>query len=594
MEVRARKILDQNAQDDNFGKIMKYALISTNSFKAEEFQDALGRYGHTITRVEPVETEALDVTVLNLLQSGYKVVFSEESKLAQDADGMTQIVNLQDISIVYHVSKLRAWFFDAEGHVKGAEYVSNVKGFIDLSLASGYNPKVFGWDSVFVPLFIGDTFHSLKSRNLKNSARQMNLGKFSVDNLFYDQRLDLNFSPIGQDDTVDFSGVAITFLRNDPILKSGVCGSPLQNVLSKVVQSGVFFRSAKNRREKNYWLPGLNSGVPLTAKKDKVHEITFMFHDLMHFQFPDLVFDGHSPMGQKVYLLHRMMGEAITLVLADMVFVDNLRKAGIEYDWSKRKIHPLLDAVDLNTMSMTDLRILLHANMRYALFGDDSEFRARLKPGPNAASVLEDYKEKYSRFFAEDWRWTAANYENMRSQETLTAEWVNVTAGVEAFNEIAVPLLSRFTQELSLDAGSSDTVIADMIFNHLFERVLVPNMLEPVEIDVDVAASNAFKRYLVGQLSLFTRYQSVLNGNFIADKLRKVVMSGKTLSSTDIAAARALFSHYVGELVARDIISSDDGAMFCVMHPVFKPYYVFYDAVKEVELKDCHGLYLAA
>ena len=571
---------------------MKYALVSQNSFKADEFQDALGRYGHTITRVDPVDGEAMDATVLNLLQAGYKVVFAEQSKLAQDADGITQIANLQDTAIVYNVSKLRVWFFDSEGIVKKVEYLSHVKGFIDLSLAKGDNPKVFGWDDVFVPLLIGDDFHSLKGRSLKNSARQMNLGKFSVDNLFYDQRLDLNFSPIGQDDTVDFSDVAITFLRNDPILKAGVCGSPLQNVLSKVVQSGVFFRSAKNRREKNYWLPGLNSGVPLTAKKDKVHEITFMFHDLMHFQFPDLVFDGHSPMGKKVYLLHRMMGEAITLVLADMVFVDNLRQAGIEYDWSKRKIHPLLAALDLNTMSMTDLRTLLHANMRYALFGDDSEFRWHLKPALEAASALEAYKEKYSRFFAEDWRWTAANYENMRSQEALTCEWVGVTAGAEAFSEIAVPLLSRFTQTLPVNDSSSDTEIADAIFNHLVDQVLVPNMHEPVEIDVDVAASNAFKRYLVGQLSLFTRYQSVLNGKFIAEKLRKVVMSGKTLTSTDIAAARALFSHYVEELVAHDIISSDDGAMYCVMHPVFKPHYVFYDAVKEVSLRDCHGLYL--
>jgi hypothetical protein len=573
---------------------MKYALVSTNPFKAEEFQDALGRYGHTVICVDPVDTDPLEVMVFNLLKDGFKVVFAEESKLTQGADGVVAVAKLQDTAIVYNVSKLHAWFLDPEGQVKSVEYVSYVKGFIDLSLATGNDPKVFGWDSVFVPLLVGDDFHSLKGRNLKNSARQMNLGKFSVDNLFYDQRLDLNFSPIGQDDTVDFSGVAITFLRNDPLLKAGVCGSPLQNVLSRVIQSGVFFRSAKNRREKNYWLPGLNSGVPLTGKKDKVHEITFMFHDLMHFQFPDLVFDGHSSLGQKVYLLHRMMGEAITLVLADMVFVDNLRKADVEYDWSKRKIHPLLEALALDPMLMNDLRTLLHANMRYALFGDDSEFLAHLKPVPEAATALEAYKDKYSRFFAEDWRWTAANYDNMRAQQALTAEWVNVTAGVAAFGEIAVPLLSEFTEGLSLDAAAADAVIADTIFNHLIDQVLVPNMLEPVEMDVDVAASNAFKRYLVGQLSLFTRYQSVLNGKFIAEKLRKVVMSGKTLSSTDIAAARALFAHYVEELVARDVISSDDGAMFTVMHPVFKPYYVFYDAVREVELKDCHGLYLAA
>jgi hypothetical protein len=157
-----------------------------------------------------------------------------------------------------------------------------------------------------------------------------------------------------------------------------------------------------------------------------------------------------------------------------------------------------------------------------------------------------------------------------------------------------VPLLSQFSASLCLPDDASDELLADAVFDHLVDKVLVPNMLEPVEIDVDLAASNAFKRYLVGQLSLFTRYRDLLDGRAIAEKLRKIVMSGKTLSAPEILSARALFAHYVDELVARDVISSDDGAMFAVMHPVFKPFYVFYDAAKEVELQDCHRLYLAA
>jgi len=38
------------------------------------------------------------------------------------------------------------------------------------------------------------------------------------------------------------------------------------------------FRSASNRREKNYWFPGLNAGIPLVPKRDPVHEATFMAH----------------------------------------------------------------------------------------------------------------------------------------------------------------------------------------------------------------------------------------------------------------------------------------------------------------------------
>lgn len=572
---------------------MKYALVSTNAFKAVEFQEALGRYGHTVIRVEPDAILPLNDQVASLLNDGFKVVFSEESILSKTFPGKAIVVSPEDASLVHHVSTLQAFFLNVDEQITRVEYVSHVQGFIDLSLSS-VDPNVFGWDDVFVPIFVGDNFHSLKGRNMKNSARQMNLGKFSVDNLFYDKRLDLNFSPVDQSDTVDFSGAMVTFLQNDPILRTGVVGTPLQNVLDHVIQSGVFFRSAKNRREKNYWLPGLNAGVPLTAKKDKVHEITFMFHDLMHFQFPDLVFDGHTSLGKKVYLLHRMMGEAITLVLADMLFVDNLRKVGLEYDWSKRKIYPLLEALNLDPGSTTDLRTLLHANMRYALFGDDSEFRAHLNPTPGALGALDDYKAKYSRFFAEDWRWTAANYDNMREQEVSTSEWVKATVGVETFSEIGVPLLSQFTASLALSPDVSNEAVADAIFDHLIDQVLVPNMSTSISIDLDASASNAFKRYLVGQLSLFTRYEALLNGKFIAAKLRKIVMSGRTLSASEIGTARALFSRYVDELVDRDIISSDDGAMFTVMHPVFKPFYVFYDAVKATELVDCSKAYLGS
>jgi adenylate kinase len=571
---------------------MKYALISKNEFKAAEFQDALGRYGHIITRVDPDGGSSIKVQAHCLLTEGYKVVFAEKSLLSASVAGEAPVEEFEDAAIVYHISDLRAWFINVDDEVESVRYVSNVKGFIDLSLAS-FAPDVFGWDDVFVPLQVGDAFHSLKGRNMKNSARQMNLGKFSVANLFYDKRLDLNFSPVEQSETVDFTGAVVTFLKGDTLMRAGVEDTLLENVVDHVIQGGVFFRSAKNRREKNYWLPGLNAGIPLTAKKDKVHETTFMFHDLMHFQFPDLVFDRHTSMGRRVYLLHRMMGEAITLVLADMIFVDNLRKSGVDYDWSKRKIYPLLQALDLDPALPGDLRALLHANMRYALFGDDNEYRAHLQPVPDALMALEDYKAKYSRFFAEDWRWTVSNYENMREQEVTTSEWVEKTAGVDAFSEVGVPLLSRFTETLAVSPDASSDLIADAIFSHLVDDILFHNMRSPIAVGSALAASNAFKRYLIGQLSLFTRYRVLLNCDFIAEKLRKLIVSGKVLSQAEISAARKLVSHYVEELVSRNIISSDDGAMYSSMHPVFKPFYVFYDAVKEVELAACHELYLA-
>jgi hypothetical protein len=103
--------------------------------------------------------------------------------------------------------------------------------------------------------------------------------------------------------------------------------------LSLTFASGVFFRAAENRRQGNYWNPGLNGGrtclflpfsfrflfyllfclhvaplmfdrfhrnllydvrvgIPLTKKADEIHELTFMAHDFGHFTIPDLCYVG--------------------------------------------------------------------------------------------------------------------------------------------------------------------------------------------------------------------------------------------------------------------------------------------------------------
>ena len=51
-----------------------------------------------------------------------------------------------------------------------------------------------------------------------------------------------------------------TYLNN-PIAKAYA----IPNMYKKVCNEGAFFRSAQNRREKTYWLPGLNAGLHATS-----------------------------------------------------------------------------------------------------------------------------------------------------------------------------------------------------------------------------------------------------------------------------------------------------------------------------------------
>ena len=72
--------------------------------------------------------------------------------------------------------------------------------------------------------------------------------------------------------------------------------TPLMNF---VLKNGIFTRSSLNKKQRNYWYPYLNAGLPLVPKKDEVHEVTFMFHDLMHHLIPDLILDGNFDSNNK-------------------------------------------------------------------------------------------------------------------------------------------------------------------------------------------------------------------------------------------------------------------------------------------------------
>lgn len=62
--------------------------------------------------------------------------------------------------------------------------------------------------------------------------------------------------------SVDFrASVRAFFESNEYLMTPEARAYGLVNVATNVVNQGVFFRSAKNRREKTYWLPGLNAGT---------------------------------------------------------------------------------------------------------------------------------------------------------------------------------------------------------------------------------------------------------------------------------------------------------------------------------------------
>ncbi|MCY0990699.1 hypothetical protein OV203_26380 [Nannocystis sp. ILAH1] len=253
----------------------------------------------------------------------------------------------------------------------------------------------------------------------------MAISRFLLDRVYYKKRVDLSATPRAPRRTIEFDDDVAAFVRESPWLGSPALAQfGVDRVLAAVIDRGVFFRAAQNRRERVYWWPGLNAGIPYTPKRDGLHEATFMMHDFGHFLMPDLVFTGATgELRRQVYVAYRMISEAVTLVLADMVFVEALRRAGADYDWTRRHAHPLFAATQIDPSQPEGLRALLAANVGYCVGGDDSRWRALLAGAGATDESLRDYRQKYEPYFVEDLRWTVRNWEMMTGRVGEFTRW---------------------------------------------------------------------------------------------------------------------------------------------------------------------------
>ena len=80
--------------------------------------------------------------------------------------------------------------------------------------------------------------------------------------MYYKTRVNLRYAPQEIKRTIDFGNPVRDFLEASPYLNTDMAKQyGIGNVCTHVANQGVFFRSAVNRRQKTYWLPGLNAGM---------------------------------------------------------------------------------------------------------------------------------------------------------------------------------------------------------------------------------------------------------------------------------------------------------------------------------------------
>jgi hypothetical protein len=400
-----------------------------------------------------------------------------------------------------------------------------------------------------------------------------------------------------------------------------------RRLIEHTLQMGAFWRSAENRRQNTYWCPGLNGGIPVVSKKDdKIHEDVFRAHDFGHYIVPDLIFTGNDSVHhRRAYVAYRMISEATTMTMADMLFVHALKTSGIEYDFTKRRIYPLFCALGLNfedehgnthdvssseakhlgdnsapagiAMSphfIATLKQVVRANYVYCLQGDDSEYKRLLKlngqldEATGTSPVLESFKEKYMPFFVEDFRWTEHNYDNMVSRSEELSRWWNAVKPLRSFSDIPMVSVDDFLESLEsrnpVLYDMNDKEFVDSVFEHVFDQTIAPVFQKQAQSGTPDShlLFRSFTRWITGQLAICSKFAPIYKQSLEAQAniIELVVQARTDIDRFDletISTVRSRFESYLNDLVARSLINKDDQRTFAEVYPLFDPYYVSYD-----------------
>lgn len=531
----------------------KIALLSSNKNKLQSYEKHFSLYGIKVVLMDYIEKEKL------IESEDYLAVLWDISDLYNRE---TKAISKKeiDMELVFNQTTLYYIINKNEKEIKSKE----INGYMDLSKKEDPNSK--WWDDIFILSKMGMSYKELSKKGMKNSGREEVISRFILEELYYKNKVDLNFNPQKNTRTIQFDGNSIDFVNENKYLNTP-SNKVFNNIFNLSLNNGAFFRSAKNRREKNYWIPGLNAGIPLVPKRDNVHEITFAVHDLCHFIMPDLIYTGREIEDNKnIYIIHRMMSEAITMVLADMVFIDGLKKDGIDYDFSKRKIYPLYEKIKDN-----NLKDILYANVKYCLTGSDEEYKKLLNY--ENLEVLENFKDKYMPFFVEDYKWTIKNFENMQSNKKTFYKWSNDLKDILRKNKLM--RISDLTRSIGFKGD-----IIDNVFEYVVENIYFNAMKESPKQSKERNISNSFKKYMIGQMHIFYKFDFVQVSNLYKDKI-KSYLSKDLLNKEEIENIRALYEEYLKNLVDLNLINLDDFHTYKETYPIFDSFFVFYDKNKK-------------
>lgn len=338
-------------------------------------------------------------------------------------------------------------------------------------------------------------------------------------------------------------------------------------------ERGLFLKVGNYPKERAYWNSSLNGGLPVYKKSDPIHEGTFMLHDVLHYVPVDPIIGTaeDTPSRKGAYIAHRMLSEASTLVLADMVAVHDAKLDDRGYDVSKRRIFPVYQSIIANTGHIPEVDKLLAANAYFCFTGDVSGFREL----GASDDVLADYQAKYESVFSDDFRWNLHNYEAMveerESNEKVKEyfEWLENTAKIRSLRDLD-----------QVTSGKQEGIDIARLLS-LFRGDFKTAFAYQDSIDDKKRLRAAHSRYLAGQRMVFARFASACSPEAcvdIFDANYNGLLEAETAEeiSTFASIANAQVDEYIDRLSKQGLLLPHEEALYRFTVPTYPIRFVNY------------------
>ena len=587
---------------------IRILFLTNNPSKKEEYEKTFSTYGSKLYYVNDEEicdnpTNENILKILSKEEPTPHYIIRETTKLENAMTGETisgrNVIENPSCAppFVLNISNLEVWipFWDSKTNtlkdMDHKTYIHSFNGYIDPKRESLKTENTFGWDHLFVNPQTGKSLQESTSDIYgKISSRQLVLSDFITNHLFYKKPQSLRFNKeLLPKQGIDFSeemSVGKFFSENKYLSNPHLKDWGLLNIHTNIINEGVFFKAATCRPVKNYFSPPFG-GIPLTAKKSQAEETIFMYHDLNHHNIPDLICDFKLPESnhpeiaiqmRNVYCVWRMMSEAMTLVIADMLYADSLVKTDGELrSVVDQRIYPLFESLNLIGTREEKIKSLLYANTRYAILGDDSVWRKLLIPGKE--DKLDAYKNHFEKFFIGDHVWTFKNYNNMEKMKSTMRKWVELVTPDE-FRNAGTILLSDVVRELSQMGSNLSSIHSTVpcVFDYIIKTRIFPihqqnhqQQSEVQPISESIRKERAYRRYIIGQMSFYSHYMEIEGMLSRGEKISQMLK--QSVPFTNIYNQYCQDVHY---LLGKGIISIATAHNYLQVHPIFPPIFIAY------------------